>query len=253
MRRKGCDSGGGVELVAGVEVVVALAAVVFSIPHGDALGAVDGEGVAVDGKGGALVDAESEELGMGLDDGGEIVLAVADVDVLVDGDVGEEAEADLVGGSHHDGVVVGVGGAAHHEGALNGCAGRASADDASAIEEVEHFFEGEGVEVGVGEAPVAAAFDPDSGGRGEGSDEGSGVGEGTVGGVEDGAGHGGEGAFGAAGLVLQDGLGGWFDDGCGGDDDDVGVFAAGHFDEALEVGWLGGAAGDEEISPGRTV
>src|ERR1700760_2075283 len=106
VRDYGCDPGCGVQRVAGAEVVVALAVVIFSVPDGDALGAVDGEGVAVDCHRGALVEAEAEEIGVRLDDGGEIVLAMANVDVLVDGDVGEEAEADLVAGSHHDGVVV---------------------------------------------------------------------------------------------------------------------------------------------------
>ena len=46
---------------------------------------------------------------------------------------------------------------------------------------------------------------------------------------------------------------GWFGDGGCGNDDDAGVLAAGHLDEALEVGWLGRAAGDEEISFGRAV
>src|ERR1700733_14514812 len=165
---------------------------------------------------------------MGLDDGGEVVFAVADVDVLIDGGVGEEAEANLVAGSHHDGVVVGVGGATHHIGALDGCSGRASADDASAIEDFEHFFQGAGVEVGVGEAPVAATFDPDSGGGGERGDEVSGVGDGAVGGVDGRAGDGGEGALGAAVLFLQLGLVGWLGDGGGGDDDDAGVLRAGH-------------------------
>jgi len=190
---------------------------------------------------------------MGLDDGGEIVLAMANVDVLVDGDIGEEAEADLVAGGHHDGVVVGIGGASDHVGALNGCAGGTSADDASSIEDFEHFFEGAGVEVGVSESPVTAAFDPDSGGGGEGGDEVRRVGNGVVCGVDDGAGECGEGSFGAAELFLQVGLLRWFGDGGGGDDDDVGVPAAGHFDEALEVGWLGRAASDEEISLCGTV
>jgi hypothetical protein len=47
--------------------------------------------------------------------------------VLVDGRLGEEAEADHVTGRHHDGVVVGVGGAADHD-ALDGGAGRAIHD-----------------------------------------------------------------------------------------------------------------------------
>jgi hypothetical protein len=60
--------------------------------------------------GGALIQAETQEIGVELDNGGEVVLAAAHVDVLIDGDVGEEAKAYLVAGSHHDGVVVGVGG-----------------------------------------------------------------------------------------------------------------------------------------------
>src|ERR1700722_9704033 len=178
---------------------------------------------------------------------------MANVDVLIDGDVGEEAKADLVAGGHHDGIVIGVGGAAHHVGALHGCSGGTSTDGASAIEEIENLFDGAGVEVGVGEPPVAAAFEPDSGSDGEGCDEIRRVGDGTVGGVKDSARDCGEGALGAAVLCLQGGLVGGPGDGGGGDDDDAGVFATGHFDEALVVGCLGRAAGDEEISFGRTM
>ena len=85
-------------------------------------------------------------------DGGHIVLAVADVDMLVDGDVLEEAETDLVAGRHHDGVVVGVGRAADHVGALHGGSGRAAADGLAAIEDLEELLERERVEIGVGEA-----------------------------------------------------------------------------------------------------
>src|ERR1700693_3477143 len=120
---------------------------------------------------------------MGLDDGGEIVLAMANVDVLIDGDVGEEAEAGLVARGHHDGVVVGVGRASYHVGALNGRPCGASADGASAIEDFEQLLEGAGLEIGVGEPPVTATFDPDSGGGGEGGGKVGRVGDGAVGGV----------------------------------------------------------------------
>ena len=56
---------------------------------------------------------------MEFDNGGEVVLAAAHVDVLIDGDVGEEAKAGLVAGGHHDGIVVGVG-ASHHVRTLHG-------------------------------------------------------------------------------------------------------------------------------------
>ena len=107
---------------------------------------------------------------MELDNGGEVVLAAAGVDVCVDGDVGEEAEADLVA-EGHQGVVVGIGGASHHVGALDSCACGASADSASAAEEIEHLFQSAGVEGGVGQSPVTAAFEPDAGGGGKGCDE----------------------------------------------------------------------------------
>jgi hypothetical protein len=190
-----------------------------------------------------------KEIGVGLDDGGQIVFAVADVDVLIDGDVGEETEADLVAGGHHDGIVVGVGGAPHHVGALDGGSGRASADGAAAVELGQDLFESEGVEVGISEAPMAAALKPNAGGGFKRGNEIGGVGDGAVGGVDDGAVDLSEGALGAGAVLgLEGSLVGWLGDGGGGDDDDVGVFAAGHLDEALEVGCLGGAAGDEEIS-----
>jgi len=50
MRCEGGNAGDEVELVAGGEVEVAFAVVVFVVPDGDALGAVDGEGVSVDGE-----------------------------------------------------------------------------------------------------------------------------------------------------------------------------------------------------------
>ena len=62
---EGGNAGGGVESVASAEVVVALAVVVLSVPDGGATGAVAGERVAVDGDGGALVEADAEEFGMG--------------------------------------------------------------------------------------------------------------------------------------------------------------------------------------------
>ena len=52
-----CGSGGCVEPVAGLQVVEALAVVVFSIPDRDALWSVHRQVVSVDCDGGALVEA----------------------------------------------------------------------------------------------------------------------------------------------------------------------------------------------------
>ena len=97
-----------------------------------------------------MIEAESEKLGMGLHDRSEIVLAVARINVLVDGDVGKETEADFVAGRHHDGVVVGIGRATHHVGTLDGGSGRAAANDTAAVEEVKELLESAGVEISIG-------------------------------------------------------------------------------------------------------
>jgi hypothetical protein len=69
-------------------VVVTLAVVILSVPHGNTLGAVHGECVAVNGDRGCLIESETKQIRMRLHHGSEIVLAMAHVDVLVNGRVG---------------------------------------------------------------------------------------------------------------------------------------------------------------------
>ena len=52
-----------------------------------------------------------------------------------------------------DGIVTGV--AAPEEGALDGCAGGAADDDATAVEDLFEGLVGEGIQIGVGDAPLA--------------------------------------------------------------------------------------------------
>src|ERR1700733_14136911 len=68
-----CDSGCGVQLIAGAKVVEALAVVVFAVPDGDALRSIHRQPVSVNGDGGALIEAEAEQIGVRFDDGGEVV------------------------------------------------------------------------------------------------------------------------------------------------------------------------------------
>src|ERR1700679_1360093 len=142
---------------------------------------------------------------MGLEDWSKIVLAMANIHMLIEGGIGHEAEADLVARRHHDGVIVRNGRAAHHVRALDGCTGGASANGASAVEYLEEFFQGEGVEISVSDAPVASADKPDAGRVFQRRDEGTRVRNGAVVRVHHGAGNGGKGrelTLGAAVLLL---------------------------------------------------
>ena len=79
---------------------------------------------------------------MGLDDGSEIVFAMTNVYMLIEGSIREKAEANFVTRSHHDPVIVRDGRSTHHVGALNRGTSRTSTDGASTVEQVEKLFEG---------------------------------------------------------------------------------------------------------------
>src|ERR1035441_273665 len=99
---------------------------------------------------------------MGLHDRSEIVLTMANVDMLIDGRVGEKAEADLMSGGHHDLVVIRDGRAAYHVGALDGSASGASANGTSTIEHFEELLKCGGVKIRISNAPVASTHKPDT-------------------------------------------------------------------------------------------
>lgn len=155
---------------------------VVAVVDGDLAGADDFKGIAGDNDGGAFVDADAEQFGLQGDDGDEVVFAVAGDEVLVDGDVAEEAEALFVAFGHHDGVA--LAGAADEVAALDGRSGAGAGDDATAGEEVVELLLGIGAEVAIDEAPLAAAVDEDALGLAKGSEKGIGVGFGTVFGVK---------------------------------------------------------------------
>ena len=173
------------EAVAGEEPVVGFpvgADAVVGVVDGDFARADDFEAVAGDDDRRAFVDADAEEFGLEGDDGEQVVFAMTGDEVLVDGDVAEEAEALFVAFGHHDGVA--FAGAADEVAALDRGAGAGAGNDAAAGEEVFEFALGFGAEVAVDEAPLAAAVDEDAAGGAEGGEEGVGVGFGAVFGVE---------------------------------------------------------------------
>jgi hypothetical protein len=85
-----------VETLSGVREVMALASVVLAVINADHAPADHLEAVALDDRGGRLVEDEAEdeaeELGVRLDHGDGVVLAVPAEEVLVDGDPLEMAD-----------------------------------------------------------------------------------------------------------------------------------------------------------------
>src|SRR6185312_3029772 len=97
-------AGTQVEGLTRLENVVVFAAVLLAVVDQDF--AVHGfEGVAVDEDGGALIDADAQQVRMSSDDGIQIVLAMAHNNVLVNGGAGQQREAGFMSGNHHEGVV----------------------------------------------------------------------------------------------------------------------------------------------------
>ena len=123
-----------VQRVSKAQVVIRPAVVIFAIPDGYALRTVCGEHVSVHGDRRALIDADSQQIWMRLHHDAEIVLAAARIDVLIDGGIGEEAEACFVSRCHHDGVVVRFIRSANHVRCLDARARRAAADHAAAVD-----------------------------------------------------------------------------------------------------------------------
>ena len=119
----------------------------------------------------------------------------------------------------------------HQVGALDGGAGRSAADDAAALQQCVQFAFDARAQVGVHQAPLPSALEPDAAGTAQRGGEGIGIGDGAVAGVErgevPGPGFGQhtffEPAGRDAGILLR-----------GGDDDDGGVGAAGQFKEAAK-------------------
>lgn len=209
---------------------------VVAIVDGDFAGADDFKGVAGDDDGGAFVDADAEEFGLQGDDGDEIVLALAGDQVLVDGDVAEEAEALFVAFGHHDGVA--FAGSADEVAALDGGSGAGAGDDAAAGEEVIELLLRLGAEVAIDEAPLAAAIDEDAFGGAEGGEEGVGVGFGAVFRVK---------LHDVGEAVAEERVAGEGRDAFAGrgDDDDGGIEAAGEGGEAVKEFRAEGAAADD--------
>src|SRR6185312_15520953 len=97
-------AGTQVEGLTRLENVIVFACVFFAVV--DQNFAVHGfEGVAVDKDGGALIDADTKQVRMSCDDRVQIVLAMANNDVLVNGGAGQQSEAGFMSGDHHEGVV----------------------------------------------------------------------------------------------------------------------------------------------------
>ena len=130
------------------------------------------EAVAAHHDRGVLVEADAEQVGMALDDGHEVELAVALEQVLVDGDALEEPQPHHVI-ADHQGVAPGI--AADHERALDGGAGGGAPDDPAAGEHRPQLLVRPRVQVGVGQPPLAPAREPDAARLAQGSDEGLGV------------------------------------------------------------------------------
>ncbi len=215
---------------------------VVAIVDGDFAGADDFKRVASDDDGGAFVDADAEEFGLQGDDGDEIVLALAGDQVLVDGDVAEEAEALFVAFGHHDGVA--FAGSADEVAALDGGSGAGAGDDAAAGEEVIELLLRLGAEVAIDEAPLAAAIDEDAFGSAEGGEEGVGVGFGAVFRVK---------LHDVGEAVAEERVAGEGRDAFAGrgDDDDGGIEAASEGGEtAEEFGAEGAAADDHQVAFG---
>jgi hypothetical protein len=197
---------------------------------------------------GAFIEADAEQAGVAVDNRRQIVLAVARDEVLIDGGFFEQPEAFFVPLGHHDGVAFGR--AAHQVGPLNGSAGGTAAHYAAAREHGFDLALGAGIQVGIGEAPLPSAIEPDGVGGKQRGDESFRIGFGAVARVK----HGDvgyaevrcEALFGFRGIEVAIFAG-------GGDDDEAGRRPAGERDELLDdFGAELSASDNDEMTARRT-
>ena len=115
--------------------------------------------------GGAFVDADAQKLRIAFDQRGHVGEALSLGEVLIDGGTRQEAQAALVAFGHDVAIAERIG--AGQVLGLNRGAGAAAHDDSAAPEHVAHRRVGFGIEIGVGEAPLPPAAEPDAAGGAE--------------------------------------------------------------------------------------
>ena len=106
-----------------------------------------------------LIEANADEFGGCSYKIDHVELSVSCEQVLVDNGVLQEGEAL---GMVTDEDIVAPGITAPEEGTLNSRSGGASDDDASAVEDIEEGLMCEGIEIGICDAPLAAAIEEDA-------------------------------------------------------------------------------------------